>query len=130
MGMLEWGMKWLPAGWGQRVEADPCESICREEQAKKGTYNRAFREDGTYHYPRIEENLLCKKGEVYFESWEITGSREEKNGAKKFSLKKWLEEKYTPAVLTLAQQIESETGKRVLLEMDGTMQLHTQKEDC
>ena len=101
-----WGYKLLMSRAGGKVKA------------KKNTYKRVYKDDGTFHYPQIEENLIREKGKEYFENWEITGSREEKNGAKKFSLKKWLEEEYTPKVLALAQQIESETGKRVVIR-DG-----------
>ena len=101
-----WGYKLLMSRAGGKVKA------------KKNTYKRVYNDDGTFHYPQIEENLIREKGKEYFENWEITGSREEKNGVKKFSLKKWLEEEYTPKVLALAQQIESETGKRVVIR-DG-----------
>ena len=84
-------------------------------KAKKNTYKRVYRPDGTFHYPQIEENLIREKDKEYFDNWEITGSREEKNGVKKFSLKKWIEEVYTPRLLEVAQQIESDTGKRVVI---------------
>jgi hypothetical protein len=46
------------------------------QKAKKDSYKRVYQEDGTYHYPKIPENKLRMKGEMYFESMEITGSNE------------------------------------------------------
>ena len=43
-------------------------------KAKQDSYKRVYNQDGTYHYPKILENLLRKKGNEYFENWEITGS--------------------------------------------------------
>ena len=87
-------------------------------QAKKDSYMRVYNDDGTYSYPRIAENRLRTKGEDYFENWEICGSRSEKGGEKKFNLSKWVREEYTPALHSLAQKIEEETGKRVVIR-DG-----------
>ena len=46
--------------------------------ASKNSYNRVYNDDGTWSYPRIEGNLLRKKGESYFENWEICGARTKK----------------------------------------------------
>jgi len=87
-------------------------------EATKDSYKRVYNDDGTYSYPRIEENRIRTKGQSYFENWEICGSKSKKNGKAKFNLSEWVKNEYTPALLELAQQIEQETGKRVVVR-DG-----------
>ena len=45
----------------------------RMVKATKDSYKRVYREDGTYHYPQIEENRLRTKGEMYFRDMGVTG---------------------------------------------------------
>ena len=47
-------------------------------EAKRNTYKRVYKNDGsgTFHYPKLPNNILRKKGNDYFESREITGSNE------------------------------------------------------
>ena len=42
-------------------------------KADKDKFKRVYRDDGTYYYPRILENKLRNKGELYFKSYELTG---------------------------------------------------------
>jgi hypothetical protein len=47
------------------------------QPAERDTYKRAYKEGGTFHYPKIEANRLRRKGaELYFRPMEVTGSRE------------------------------------------------------
>ena len=59
-------------------------------KASKDSYSRVYAEDGSYTYPQLPANQLRKKGEMYFENWEITGSKKESNGDQKFSLTEWV----------------------------------------
>ena len=55
-------------------------------KAVKDSYKRVYREDGTYHYPKIESNILRKKGEYYFRGCKLTGSNEGTERNPKMSL--------------------------------------------
>ena len=44
-------------------------------KADKDTSKNVYREDGTYYHPRISENQLRKKGDLYWNSCELTGSK-------------------------------------------------------
>ena len=39
--------------------------------AQKDTFPRVYNDDGTYSYPKDQDNILRKKGDEYFENWEI-----------------------------------------------------------
>ena len=58
-----------------------CVRVGKEVEAKKDSFKRVYREDGTWHHPQIPANRLRKKYDKYFKSLEITGSSEgtEKN---------------------------------------------------
>ena len=47
--------------------------VGRMVAAKKNSYKRVYRADGTYHYPQIATNILRRKGDLYFKSEELTG---------------------------------------------------------
>ena len=83
------------------------------EKAQKNSYSREYKEDGTYHYPKKPENLLRKKGEEYFENWEITGSKEVSGTVKKFALTKWIKDSFFGDLQKFCQQLELKTGKRI-----------------
>jgi hypothetical protein len=87
----------------------------RMQKAKKDSYKRFYQEDGTYHYPKIPENKLRMKGEMYFESMEITGSNEGTATDPKFSLLKHWKETELPALDVTAQKIQSNNGKQVIV---------------
>ena len=57
-------------------------------EAKTDSFKRKYKEDGTYSYPKVEEGgeQLRVKGQMYFENWEITGSKRSNAGVPKFSL--------------------------------------------
>ena len=82
--------------------------------AKKDTYKRVYKNDGSYHYPKIPENRLRVAGQKYFENWEITGSKTcNKEGKRKYALTVWLDEEIMPPLNQLCQQIEIESCCRV-----------------
>ena len=50
--------------------------VGKKVKAKKDTYKRVYREDGTFYYPKIAANQLRRKGEMYYKSFELTRSSE------------------------------------------------------
>ena len=44
--------------------------------AKRDSYKRVYMQDGKYSYPKTDDNIAQKKGDLYFKSLEITGSSE------------------------------------------------------
>ena len=93
-------------------------------EAKKHRYPRVYKDDGTYHYPKDPDNVIRKKGELYFENWEITGSKESNKGSPKFALTKWIADTFMGDLKACCQEIEQLTGKRVHVRGQcGTMQL-------
>jgi len=93
----------------------------RMVKAQKDSYKRVYRDNGTYYYPKIPENKLRSKGEMYFQSMEITGSSEGTAANPKFSLLKHWKETELPALDTAAQKMQTTTGKRVVIryQWDG-----------
>jgi hypothetical protein len=55
-------------------------------EAQKDTSKRVYWDDGSYHYPKLAKNHLRKKGQKYFEIWEITGSKKMNKMTRKFAL--------------------------------------------
>jgi hypothetical protein len=84
-------------------------------KAKKNSYRRVYRNDGTYHYPKDPANMLRREGEEYFENWEIQGVSEGTAKNPKFSLLKYKRERLRMKLDALKQQITHETGKIVVL---------------
>ena len=82
-------------------------------KAKKDSYTREYNADGTYSYPKKPENLLRRKGEEYFENWEITGSKEKVAGAPKFALTKWIKDTFFNDLLAYCQMLEAKLGKKI-----------------
>jgi hypothetical protein len=89
--------------------------------AQRDTYKRVYKPDGGFHYPRIDINQLRKKGELYFKSMEVTGSKEGTEKNPKFSLLKYFMETEIPNMDRLAAELQTKTGKRVVMryQMDG-----------
>eukprot|EP00978_Attheya_sp_CCMP212_P040236 scaffold217526_cov46-Attheya_sp.AAC.1 len=94
---------------GRSYKAD-CVRIGGMVKAKKDSYRRVYRNDGTYHYPRDPANILRRKGEEYFESWEIRGSNEGTERVPKWSLLKYKREHLREKLDALKQRIFHETG--------------------
>ena len=82
-------------------------------KAQKNSFKRVYRDDGTYHYPRLPENQLREKGKEYFENQEITGSKESDGKNRKFALAKWLNDDFMPDLKHLVQMVAIATGKAV-----------------
>ena len=97
------------------------ERVGRMAKAKKDSYKRVYRDDGSFHYPKLAENLLRRKGEMYFEALEVNGSSQGTEKNPKFSLLKYYNENEIPKLDAIAAKLASETGKKVVVryQMDG-----------
>jgi hypothetical protein len=89
--------------------------------AKRTTYKRKFREDGSIHYPKRDDNISRKKGEMYWVPMEITGSNEGTLKDPKFSLLDWFQKKEIPRLEAVAREVYALTGKKSIIryQMDG-----------
>ena len=45
-------------------------------KASNNSYRWVYKNDGTYHYPKIENNIMRVKGKQYFTLVDLTGSKE------------------------------------------------------
>ena len=95
--------------------------VGRMVEAPRDTYKRVYREDGTYHYPKIARNQLRRKGELYFKGMEITGSSKGTTTKPKFDLLSFFQNTEIPRLEELAAQVSTTTAKRVIVryQMDG-----------
>ena len=96
----------------------------RKVKASRDTYRRVYKDDGSYHYPTIQENLLRKKGELYFKGMEVTGSSRGTRKEPKFSLlHDFYESVHLPNLDMLAEEVTSMVGShcRVVIveQFDG-----------
>jgi hypothetical protein len=89
--------------------------------AKRTTYKRKYREDGSIHYPKRDDNISRKKGEMYWVPMEVTGSNEGTLKDPKFSLLDWFQKKEIPRLEGVAREVYALTGKKSIIryQMDG-----------
>ena len=115
---------------GGKAERVSCIRVGKYVEAKKDTYKRVYRENGTYHYPKIKENRLRVKGNQYFKSFELKGSKEGSKKHPKVSLLKLYEEHIIPDIESKIVQKYSENGKYkiVIVKQEDGAGLHTDKE--
>ena len=64
--------------------------------ATKDAYRHVYRTDGTYHYPKQDDNLIRRKGDLMWQNLKITGSKQGTEKSPKWLLLKWWEEKELP----------------------------------
>ena len=67
-------------------------------EAQKDSFQRVYQDDGTFKYPRIDENQLRVEGEVYFKNYDLTGSSLGTKKDPKCSLLKFYKEQIIPAL--------------------------------
>lgn len=76
-------------------------------EAKRNSYRRRYREDGSMHYPQDPEGLLRRAGELYFQPAEVTGAKETgKDGKLKFSLLLLWQNEVLPTLDELVLELE------------------------
>lgn len=80
--------------------------------AQKDSYKRVYREDGTFHYPKVAENILRKKGNLYFQSMDVTGSSEGTTKDPKFPLLQFFERTELPALEERILELNTESPGR------------------
>ena len=96
--------------------------VGRMKKADKDSYRRVYKDDGSFHYPNLPENLLRKKGTEYFQSLDITGSSEGTDAKPKFSLLKFFLETEIPALESVVAALQAKEPSRrfvVRYQMDG-----------
>ena len=106
-----------------------CIRVGKMVEAKKDSYSRVYREDGTYHYPKIAANLKRKKGDLYFKNVELTGCSNGTEKDPKMSLLEQYEETIMPAINEKVIQRYNNGGMRdvcVVLQEDNAG-LHNNK---
>eukprot|EP00957_Ditylum_brightwellii_P000407 31534-Ditylum_brightwellii.AAC.1 len=93
---------------------------------KKNSYKRVYRNDNTYHYPQILENLLCEKGKDYFTNLELTGSSKGIAKSPSISLLKEYQTNILPEVERKVVQRFSEGGtkKVIIVKQEDNAGLH------
>ena len=93
--------------------------VGKSEKAVRNTYKRVYKPDGTYHYPKVQSNVLRKKGQFYFKNLEITGSSTGTTKNPKFCLLDWFKNIEIPACEELCRKVGT-TQKTILrYQMDG-----------
>ena len=95
-------------------------------KATKDYYKRVYRDNGTYHYPKIAANKLLTKGVEYFQAVEITGSKEGTDKDPKLSLISV--HRVTTNMDKLADQLsENGTKKVIFVRQEDGAGPHTNK---
>ena len=104
-----------------------CVRIGNMEEAKKDSFKRKYRSDGTYRYPKNESSKLRTKGEFYFKGCELTGSSEGTLAKPKKSLLKIYRDEIIPALESKVVERFSENGRRkiVIIKQEDNAGLHT-----
>ena len=105
---------------GGRVIPVACIRAGKMIEAAKDTYKRVYKDDGSYHYPPIPENLVRRKGKEYFKNLNITGSNKGTPQKPKCSLLKMYKEEIIPA---LEDKVVS------ALDMNGTRKICIVKQE-
>lgn len=85
------------------------------EIANCDTYRRVYRDDGTYSMPRIPANRLRTRGQEYFVDTEITGSRREHGGKKKFPMLDFFRDTLLPKFDAIAEELSRELNKKIVI---------------
>ena len=96
-------------------------------EAQRNVFCRVYKNDGSgiFHYPKLPDNILRKKGTERFESREIIGSNEGTEGSRKSPLLTLWDDEILPELDTISQQYEAETNKRVkIVEQDDNATPH------
>ena len=103
--------------------------VGRMVKAKRNTYKRVYKEDGSYTYPKIEANLLRREGEEYFKSCELTGSKEGTSKKPKMSLLKVYQEQIIPDLEEKIVKVYNNNGTRkvVIVKQEDGAGLHQDK---
>ena len=106
-----------------------CIRVGKYERAKKDTYKRVYKRSGGFHYPKILANLLRSKGQLYFRSVELRGSKEGTRKQPKESLLRLYKEFIIPAIEKKICEKYSDNGKIkiIIVKQEDGAGVHTDK---
>lgn len=98
-------------------------------KAKKDSFKRVYDENGAYTYPKNPENILLKKGELYFKSFDLTGSKEGTSKKPKISLLNIYKEHIIPDLEEKVVKKYNENGTRkiIVVKQEDGAGLHQDK---
>lgn len=74
-----------------------CIRVGKMIPAMKDSYKRVYNNDGSYGFPKLPENLVRKKGNLYWKNLELTGSNEGSLKKPKVSLLKLYRDEIFPS---------------------------------
>ena len=106
-----------------------CVRVGKKVKATKDSFKRVYKEDGSFHYPKILSNQLRRKDEMYFTSIELTGSSEGTSEEPKVSLLKQYQDIIIPAIEEKVVERFNEEGnvKVCIVKQEDGAGLHTDK---
>lgn len=109
-----------------------CVRIGRMLPAKRDSYKRVYKEDGTYHHPQIEANKLRTKGQLYFTSLDLKGSSEGTEKKPKCSLLKIYKERVMAAIEREVVDRFSDNGRKkvIIIKQEDGAGAHNDKKYC
>ena len=99
------------------------------KKANRDSYRRVYKGNGSFYYPKIQSNILRKKGTEYFEAVELTGSNEGTEKSPKMSLLQQYRDVIVPDLERKVVQRLSDDGRKkvsIVFQEDGAG-LHTDK---
>ena len=87
----------------------------------KNSYRRVYNNNDTFSYPQLQENIIRRRGELYFRSTEINATSEGSVSTPKYSLLKYFKEIEIPNLERLTEEISSSCNQQVLVryQMDS-----------
>ena len=75
-----------------------CYRCVKMVKQSKDSYKRVYKDDGSFHYPKIPENILNKKGHWYSRNVELTGCSEGTAKEPKLSLLQVYKDEIIPSI--------------------------------
>ena len=114
---------------GGKVIPIACIRVGKMVTAKRDTYKRVYKPDGTYTYPVLPENRLRTKGEEYFQQCELTGASEGTEKKPKCSLLKMYQEQIVPAIEEkVVRKLELEGKTALVIKQEDGAGVHRKKQ--
>ena len=106
-----------------------CYRCVKMVKQSKDSYKRVYKDDGSYHYPKIPENLIKKKGDWYSRNVELTGCSEGTASDPKCSLLQIYKDEIIPSIHEKIVEKFSNNGTRdvIIVKQEDGAGLHTNK---
>ena len=104
-----------------------CYRCVKMVKQSKDSYKRVYKDDGSFHYPKIPENLLNKKGHWYSQNVELTGCSEGTAKEPKLSLLQVYKDEIIPSIHQKIVERFSNNGTRdvIIVKQEDGAGLHT-----